>query len=54
MSDNDWQDYSIETQGIRAGQHRTPENEHSDAIFPTSSYVFESAQDAFERFKYIA
>lgn len=50
MSDNDWQDYSIETQGIRAGQHRTPENEHSDAIFPTSSYVFESAQDAFERF----
>lgn len=50
MSDIDWQDYSIETQGIRAGQHRTPENEHSDAIFPTSSYVFESAQDAFERF----
>ena len=50
MSDNDWQNYSIETQGIRAGQHRTPENEHSDAIFPTSSYVFESAQDAFERF----
>lgn len=50
MSDNDWQNYSIETQGIRAGQHRTPENEHSDAIFPTSSYVFESAQEAFERF----
>ena len=50
MSDIDWQDYSIETQGIRAGQHRTPENEHSDAIFPTSSYIFESAQDAFERF----
>ncbi len=50
MSDNDWQHYSIETQGIRAGQHRTPENEHSDAIFPTSSYVFESAQEAFERF----
>ena len=50
MSDNDWQHYSIETQGIRAGQHRTPENEHSDAIFPTSSYVFQSAQEAFERF----
>ncbi|MFT6439578.1 O-succinylhomoserine sulfhydrylase [uncultured Cycloclasticus sp.] len=50
MSDIDWQDYSIETQGVRAGQHRTPENEHSDAIFPTSSYVFGSAQEAFERF----
>ena len=50
MSNNDWQDYSIETQGVRAGQHRTPEGEHSDAIFPTSSYVFDSAQDAYERF----
>ncbi|ATI03272.1 MULTISPECIES: O-succinylhomoserine sulfhydrylase [Cycloclasticus] len=50
MSDIDWQDYSIETQGVRAGQQRTPENEHSDAIFPTSSYVFGSAQEAFERF----
>ncbi|MBL4744368.1 MAG: O-succinylhomoserine sulfhydrylase [Cycloclasticus sp.] len=50
MSDNDWQDYSLETQAIRAGQHRTSEGEHSDAIFPTSSYVFDSAKDAFERF----
>ncbi|ORU93023.1 MAG: O-succinylhomoserine sulfhydrylase [Cycloclasticus sp. symbiont of Bathymodiolus heckerae] len=50
MSDQDWQDYSIETQGIRAGQHRTPEGEHSDAIFPTSSYVFDSAEEAAGRF----
>lgn len=50
MSDTDWQDYSIETQGIRAGQHRTPEGEHSDAIFPTSSYVFSSAEEAAGRF----
>ena len=50
MSDIDWQDYSIETQGIRAGQHRTPEGEHSDAIFPTSSYVFSSAAEAAGRF----
>jgi O-succinylhomoserine sulfhydrylase len=50
MSDEDWQDYAIETQGIRAGQHRTPEGEHSDAIFPTSSYVFESAAQAAGRF----
>lgn len=50
MSDKDWQRYSIETQAIRAGQHRTPEGEHSDAIFPTSSYVFGSAKEAYERF----
>ena len=50
MLDKDWQDYSIETQGVRAGQHRTPEGEHSDAIFPTSSYVFESAAEAAGRF----
>ncbi|PHS71987.1 MAG: O-succinylhomoserine sulfhydrylase [Cycloclasticus sp.] len=50
MSDKDWQDYSIETQGIRAGQHRTPEGEHSDAIFPTSSYVFKNAEEAADRF----
>ena len=50
MSNEDWKDYSIETQGVRAGQHRTPEGEHSDAIFPTSSYVFESAAEAAGRF----
>lgn len=50
MSDQDWSNYSIETQGVRAGQHRTPEAEHSDAIFPTSSYVFGSAEEAASRF----
>jgi len=50
MSDQDWTNYSIETQGVRAGQHRTPEAEHSDAIFPTSSYVFSSAEEAANRF----
>jgi len=50
MSDKNWQEYSIETQGVRAGQHRTAEGEHSDAIFPTSSYVFGSAKEAYERF----
>ncbi|HIF18649.1 MAG TPA: O-succinylhomoserine sulfhydrylase [Cycloclasticus sp.] len=50
MSDKDWQNYSIETQSIRAGQSRTSEGEHSDAIFPTSSYVFGSAKEAYERF----
>ena len=50
MNDQDWNNYSIETQGVRAGQHRTPEAEHSDAIFPTSSYVFSSAEEAASRF----
>ena len=50
MNEQDWNNYSIETQGVRAGQHRTPEGEHSDAIFPTSSYVFSSAEEAASRF----
>ncbi len=40
----------IDTLAIRAGQVRTPEGEHSEAIFPTSSYVFESAAHAAARF----
>jgi O-succinylhomoserine sulfhydrylase len=42
--------YRIETLAVRAGQVRTPEGEHSEAIFPTSSFVFESAQQAAKRF----
>ena len=46
----DWEDYAIETQAIRVGHKRTPENEHSLPIFTTSSYVFESAEQASLRF----
>ena len=35
---------------IRAGQQRTPEGEHSEAIFATSSFVFDNAQQAADRF----
>lgn len=38
------------TLAVRAGQKRTAENEHSEAIFPTSSYVFGSAAEAAARF----
>ena len=38
------------TLAVRAGQVRTPENEHAEAIFPTSSYVFGSAAEAAARF----
>lgn len=50
MTDFDWNDYSIETQAIRAGQQRTHESEHSMPIFMTSSYVFDSAEAAALRF----
>ncbi len=40
----------VATIGVRAGQVRTPEGEHGEPIFTTSSYVFESAQAAADRF----
>jgi len=40
----------FETLAVRAGQQRTAECEHSEPIFPTSSYVFESAAEAAARF----
>ena len=38
------------TKAVRAGQARTPEREHSDPIFATSSFVFSSAEHAAEMF----
>jgi O-succinylhomoserine sulfhydrylase len=35
---------------VRAGQTRTAEGEHAEAIFPTSSYVFSNAAEAAARF----
>jgi len=40
----------FDTLAIRAGYERTHEAEHSEAIFPTSSYVYESAAQAAARF----
>lgn len=37
---------SFETLAVRAGQMRTDEHEHGEAMFLTSSYVFGSAQEA--------
>ena len=52
MTDKDAEDleYGFDTRAVRAGQVRTHENEHSEAIFPTSSYVFSSAAEAAARF----
>lgn len=41
---------ALDTLAIRAGQSRSHEGEHSEALFLTSSYVFASAQEAADRF----
>lgn len=43
-------DAHVATKSVRAGQQRTNEGEHSEAIFPTSSFVFETAAEAAARF----
>jgi O-succinylhomoserine sulfhydrylase len=50
MTDINWNNYTLETQAIRAGHQRTHEDEHSIPIFATSSYVFKSAEEAALRF----
>jgi len=47
---SDTEDWALETLAVRAGQVRTNEGEHAEAIFPTSSYVFDSAAHAAARF----
>lgn len=42
--------YSIETLGVRAGQERSQFGEHAEALYLTSSFVFESAAQAAARF----
>ncbi|MQY50465.1 O-succinylhomoserine sulfhydrylase [Rhodocyclus tenuis] len=47
MSDDIWQ---TETLAVRAGQERSQFNEHAEALYLTSSFVFESAAQAAARF----
>ncbi len=46
----DTSEWGFATHAVREGQVRTHENEHSEPIFPTSSYVFASAAEAAARF----
>jgi len=46
MNQEKWQNYQLETLAIRAGHERTHEGEHGEPIYPTSSFVFDSAADA--------
>lgn len=41
-----WNEFGFNTRAVRAGQVRTQEYEHSEAIFPTSSFVFKNAAEA--------
>lgn len=43
-------DYSLETLAVRAGQERSQFNEHSEALYLTSSFVFSTAAQAAARF----
>jgi len=49
MSHNE-KKYHRNTQAVRAGIRRSPEGEHSELIFSTSSFVFKSAAEAAARF----
>jgi len=42
--------FNIETLAIRAGYEQTHEQENSEAIFPTSSFRYQSAAQAAARF----
>lgn len=46
----DISEYALATQSVRGGTVRTAEGEHSEPIFPTSSFVFDSAEQAAARF----
>lgn len=52
MSDKDTntEDYALDTLAVRAGQHRSNEQEQGEPIFTTSSYTFKSAAEAAARF----
>ncbi len=45
---------NFDTLAVRAGQRRTNEGEHSEAIFTTSSFAFASAEEAAARFSGVA
>ena len=50
MNDLDPSEFDVDTLAIRSAQLRTDEMAHSDPIFLTSSFVYESAAQAAARF----
>ena len=45
------QDFDFETAAVRAGIARSQFNEHSEALYLTSSFVFDNAAQAAARFQ---
>ena len=45
-----WDELELETLAVRAGIHRSQFNEHSEALYLTSSFVFKDAAEAAARF----
>lgn len=45
-----WDELELETLAVRAGTHRSQFNEHSEAMYLTSSFVFKNAAEAAARF----
>src|SRR5678815_653902 len=43
-------EHQLSTKGVRAGTQRSEFQEHSEALFLTSSFVFDNAQQAASRF----
>jgi len=50
MTGKDLPEWGLATRAIRVGHERTGEGEHSEPIFPTSSFVFRCAAEAAARF----
>ena len=51
MSEQNSDHWALATRAIRVGHQRTPEGEHGEPIFPTSSFVFANAAEAAARSK---
>lgn len=49
-NDDKINNYELDTLAVRAGQHRSNEQEQGEPIFTTSSYTFKSAAEAAARF----
>ncbi len=50
MSQDDREQWRFDTRAVRSGQTHTNEDEQSEPIFPTSSFIFASAAEAAARF----
>jgi O-succinylhomoserine sulfhydrylase len=46
-----WDELEFDTLAVRAGIHRSQFNEHSEALYLTSSFVFRNAAEAARRFQ---